>query len=235
MPKLNDFEEVVAEAVAILGYLEDEEVAKNFCRQWIWGAKKKLATSDQDIEVAEVQVKNLFIKKPKNLKQLIEIALFDVNGNYIPHVFHQGNQRLYPNMEQVSYDVVLNEGTDDEETVTYYAPVDLSENSSSYVLGTNGTEVSYALVRYYPLPLDENNLPEVYEHEVDACKAYCRYQWSMRKNENQSEIRENRRTWQEECDWAIAKTKSMDFSNEVRKKIAANMNRMLPNFNRSRF
>jgi ribosomal protein L21E len=231
---LISFEEVVAEAVAVLGYTEDEEVAKNFARQFIWRGMQRLAQPENSIEVAKVYAKNLLIKKPKNLKQFVEIALFDANDNFIPHQFHSGNTRIYPNTEQYSYNVVLNEGESDEETVTYYIPVDLSENTTSFVLGTNGTDVSYGLVRYYPLPLDENNLPEIHEHQVEALTNFVRYQWSRRKNENQSEIQANKVAWMESSDWAIAKTKSMDFSNEVRKKIAANLNRMLPNFNRSR-
>lgn len=230
-----DFDEVVAECAAIIGYGEDEETVKNFCRQWIWGAKKKMSVSDNTIQVCQITAKNLLLPKPKNFKKLEEIALFDSSGNYLPHVFHQGTSRIYPNVDQFSYSVVLNEGEDDEETVTYYLPIDLSENKNSFVIGTNGTQVDYALVRYWPLPLDKNGLPEIYEHEVDACKAYCRYQWSQRKNENQSEIAQNRQTWKEECDWAKATTKSLDFSNEVRKRIGAITNRMIPNFNRSQF
>lgn len=234
MSKLVEFEEVIAEAVAVLGYPEDEEVAKNFARQWAWRALTYLGTSDDTIQVAEVQVKNLLIKKPK-MKRFLEIALFDSEDNFIPHIFHQGNTRMYPNNEVYSYDVVLNENTDQEETVTYYTPVDLSENETSFVLGTNGTEVSYALIRYYPYPLDANNLPQIREEEVDAIVAYVRYRWSQRRNENQSEIQANKIAWMESSDYCKAAKKASDFSNEVRKKIAATFNRMVPNHNRSRF
>jgi hypothetical protein len=218
--KLVDFDEVVAEAAMMIGYGEDIETCKNFSRQWIWRAKQKMATPDIAIEVCQIHVKNLLARKPKNLKQLLDIALFDASGCQVTHVFHQGNKRVFPNYE------VVNEEC---------AAVDVSENSTSYVIGTNGTDVSYVIIRYYPLPLDENNEPQVYEHEVDACKAYVRYQWSMFKNENQSEIAVNRQTWKEECDWAIAKTKSLDLNNEIRNRMAADFNRMIPNYNRSRF
>jgi hypothetical protein len=230
-----DIDEVIAEAVSILGYGEDDEMAKNFARQWVWSAKKKLGTSDKSIQVCKIYAKNLLLKKPKNIKQTIELSLWDANGNYIPHQFHSGNTRIYPNVDQYTYSYVENEGTDDEETITYYLPVDLSETDSAYVIGTNGTMVDYALVRYYPLPLDANNLPQVYEHEVDAIKFYIKWQWSMRRNENQSEIAQNEMRWKQEADWAKAHGKMMDFTNEVRKKIAATTNKMIPNFNRSQF
>ncbi|HYG02051.1 MAG TPA: hypothetical protein VD927_06365 [Chryseosolibacter sp.] len=229
--KIAEFEEVIAEAVSTLGYLEDEEIAKNFARQWVYGAKKKLATSDQSIKVCEVPAKALLIKKPTDMKQLIEIALFDSASNFIPHAFHTGNSRIYPNVDQYSYTTA--QGTDEE--TTYYLPVDLSETDTSFTLGTNATEVSYALIRYYPLPIDKDNIPVVYDHEVDAVCAYVRWKWSQRKNQNQSEIRQNKLDFMHECDWAIGKTKSLDFSNEVRKRIAMNFNRQIPNYNRSQF
>lgn len=230
-----EFDEVIAEAVAIIGAAGDDEVAKNFARQFAWRALQSLGTTDDSIQVTEITAKNLLLRKPKNLKKLVEIALFDSSDNFIQHKFHQGNSRIYPNIDSYSYNVVLNEGEDDEETVTYSAPVDLSENETSYVIGTNGSQVSYALVRYYPYPLDANSLPLVREDEVEAITAYVRWKWSQRKNENQSEIVNNERVWKQAADWCVAHKKSSDFSNEVRKRIAASLNRMLPNFNRSQF
>lgn len=226
-----DFDEVVAEAILTIGASGDDEIAKNFARTFIWRALQKLGVTDNTIQVVQIYAKNLLIKKPSNMKKLEEIALFDANGCYIPHIFHSGNSRIYPNVESYSYTV--NEGTDDE--VTYTLPVDLSESDTSFVIGTNGTNVAYALVRYYPYPLDDRNRPMVREDEVEACSAFVRYMWSKRKNENQSEIRENRDEWLRLADYCRAEKKSSDFSNEVRKQIASTFNRMIPNFNRSRF
>lgn len=226
-----DFDEVLAEAISTIGAQGDDEIAKQFCRQWIYRGLQKLGSTDNTIEVCTVYAKNLLIKKPKNLKKLDEIALYDANDVFIPHVWSAGNTRIYPNTQQYSY--IINEGTDEE--VTYTLPVDLSENKTSYVLGTNGAMVSYALVRYYPYPIDVNGNPLVREDEVEALSFYCRYRWSMRKNENQSEIRENKIAWMEAADYCKAEKKSSDFSNETRKKIAATMNKMIPSFNRSKF
>ena len=227
-----DYEEVVSESVAIIGLSGDDEIAKNFIRTWLWRGLQSLGTSEQMLQDTKVHVKNLLIKKPK-MKKLEEIALYDVNGNFIPHIWQTG-KRIYPNVEQYSYDVVLNEGTDEEETVTYYTPVDLSENKECYVLGTNGIQVSYALIRYWGYPLDSAGMPLIREDEVEALTLYARYKWSQRKNENQSEIRENKITWQQAADICRAEKKGSDMTNEKRKKIAADFNRMLPNFNRSR-
>lgn len=230
-----DFEEVVSESIAILGASGDDEVAKNFARQFIYRGLQKLGSSDDQLEVSKVDARNLLIKKPQKMKRFDAIALYDANDNYIPHVFHSGGKRVYPNVESYSYKVVTNEGTEDEETTTYYLPVDLSENRHSFVLGTNATQVSYALIRYWGYPVDTAGLPLIQECEVEALTLYVRYKWSQRKNENQSEIQANKIAWMEAADWTVAHKKSVDNHTEKKKQQAQLLNKMIPNFNRSRY
>jgi hypothetical protein len=226
-----EFEEVVSESIATIGAAGNDEIAKQYCRQWLYRGLMQLGTTDDTIEVCKVDAKNLLIKKPKNLKKLLEIALYDANDCFLPHTYRSGNKRIYP--ETGGYTYTVNEGTDEE--VTYTLPVDLSENRTSYVIGTNGTMVSYGMLRYYPYPLDQNGIPLIREDEVEALTLYCRLKWSMRRNENQSEIGQNRLAWQQAADICRAAKKSADMSNETRKAMASDFNRMLPNFNRSRF
>lgn len=229
------FDEVVSESILTLGLSGDDELAKNFARTWIWRGLQRLGSSDDQIEVSRVDAKNLLIKKPPKMRRFDAIALYDSSDNYIPHVFHSGTSRIYPNVESYSYDVVLNEGTADQETVTYTLPVDLSENRNAFVIGTNGACVSYALIRYWGVPVDSSGEPLIQECEVEALTLYVRYKWSQRKNENQSEIAVNKQAWAEAADWTIAHKKSVDNHGEKKKQQAALLNRMLPNFNRSRF
>lgn len=218
-----DFEEVVSESISIIGASGDDELAKNFARQWIWRGLQRTGTSEEDsLEDTKVYAKNLLIKKPK-MKRLESIALYDANDCYIPHIFHSG-KRIHPNTEQ--WVVTTTEGEE------VFGPVDLSENRDSFVIGTNGSHVAYALVRYWGYPLDAGGMPRVREDEVEALTLYVRYKWSQRKNENQSEIRENKIAWMEACDWAIAQKKITN--GEQKKRMAADLNRMIPNFNRSR-
>lgn len=229
------FDEVVSEAISIIGASGDDEVAKNFARQFIWRGLQKLGSSDDQLEVSRVDAKNLLIKKPK-MKRFDAIALYDASDNLIPHVFHSGGgKRIYPDVESYSYKVVTDAGTADEETTTYYLPVDLSENRQSFVIGTNGTQVAYALIRYWGYPVDSAGEPLIQECEVEALTLYVRYKWSQRKNENQSEIQANKLAWMEAADWTIAHKKSVDNHGEKKKQQAALLNRMIPNFNRGRY
>lgn len=226
--KYVDFEEVVAESILTIGLSGDDELAKNFARTWIYRGLQKLGSSDDQLEVSKVDAKNFLIKKPKQMKRLDAIALFDSNDNFIPHVFHGGNKRMYTNIEDSTYTV----SNSDE---VHYGPVDLSENRTSFVVGTNGDNVDYALIRYYGFPVDTSGLPLIQECEVEALTLYVRYRWSQRKNENQSEIRENKMAWMEAADWTIAHKKSVDNHGEKKKQQAALLNKMIPNFNRGRF
>lgn len=228
--KYVELDSVVAEAVATLGLSGDDDLAKNFCRQFIWRFVVDLPITDDSLKVSKVTPKNLILKKPDDMRRALDIALYDNADSLIPHKFHSGKSRIYPNTE--SYQITTNEGTDEEET--YYVPVDLSEDGQAFYLGTNGSTVSYALIRYFAYPLDKSGQPMIREEAVEAATLYCRYKWSLRKNENQSEIANNERMYKMEADRCRARLKSFDMSDEHRKAIAASMNRLMPNFNRSR-
>ena len=234
MQKYVELDSVVAEAIATLGLSGDDDLAKNFCRQFIWRFVVDLPITDDSMKVAKVFPKNLILKKPADMRRGLDIALYNSADCLIPHKFHSGKSRIYPNTEEFSYSVTTNEGTDDEETTTYYLPVDLSEDGQAYYIGTNGTEVAYAQIRYFAYPLDKAGQPMIREEAVEAATLFCRYKWSLRVNQNQSEIANNERMYKMEADRCRARLKSLDMSDEHRKAIAASMNRMMPNFNRSR-
>lgn len=231
-----NLDSVVSEAISVIGLSGDDELAKNFCRQWVWRTASTFPVTDDMIEVCSVDMKNLIIKKPANAKRVLEIALYDAADNYIPHQYHPGKKRIYPDVESYSHSVVTNEGTADEETTTYYFPVDLSEDDKAFYVGTNGENtVSYAKIRFFTYPLGQDGLPLIREEDVLTCVYFCRFMWSLRKNENQSEIRQNELMYKQESDIARARRKNADLSNETRKRIAQDLNRMIPNFNRSRY
>ena len=227
MTKYVTLDSVVNEAIATLGLSGDDDLAKNFCRTFVWRFVVDLPITDDAIKVSKVYPKNLIIKKPPEMRRALDVALYDSSDCLIPHIFHSGKQRTYPNIEELAY-------TNSDGDVVYTG-IDLSEDGQAYYLGTNGTPVSYALLRYFAYPLDSSGQPMIREEAVEAATLFCRYKWSLRKNENQSEIANNRLMYQQESDRCRARLKSFDMSEETRKEIAATLNRMLPNFNRSRF
>lgn len=224
-----DFDEVVSEALLTIGAKGED--ARLFAQQMIWRGLQKLGSTDDTIEVCTVYTKNLLLSKPKNLKKLEELALYDANGVFIPHIFRSGNKRIYPEPEYFYQTLVDTNGNQ----VEYCLPVDVSETKTSYTLGTNASMVSYALIRYYPYPMDAEGSPLIREDEVEALSLYARWRWSQKENQNQSEIQANKIAWMEAADYCKAEKKASDFTGEKRKTISRTMNRMIPNFNRSRF
>jgi hypothetical protein len=222
---------VVAEALTVIGASGDDEVARLLARQWAWRACVDMPVTEDSIKVSRVYPKNLLLKKPSDMQKFLEIALYDVNGNFIPHEFHGGKTRIYPNIDSVRTTSTNTDGT----TTTHYFPVDLSEDIHNFVLGTNATAVAYADVRYFSYPIDNSGMPLIREDDVLTCVYFIRFMWSLRKNDNRGEIQQNELLYKQEADRARAKRKAADLSQDKAKSIAATMNRMIPNFNRSRF
>jgi hypothetical protein len=183
-----EIDEVVAESVATLGDVENEEMAKIFARQWIWRGLQDLGVADEDIKVCKILAKNYLIPKPKEMRRFLDIAIYDVEGNELAYTFRSGRKAIH-------------------NTETWDG-IDLSESDTAIVIGTNGADVSYAWFRYYSYPLSDKGLPMVREDEVEALTLLVRYKWSLRKNDNQSEIAQNRQMWAMEADRARAKKKS---------------------------
>lgn len=223
-----DIDTVVARALTIVGASGDDEVLKNVAREWVWGALVDLPITDDAIKVTKVYPKNLIIKKPDDFRRGLDIALYDAADCFIPHAFHTGKGRIYPNTEQYAFTHEV-----DGQEVTHYIPVDLSEDAKCYYLGTNGAGVSYAKIRYYTYPVDAKGWPLIPEEASMTCMYFIRYMASLRRNENQSEIANNERLYKIESDRCRARLKAI--SGEGVKTIGSIFNRLIPNFNRSRF
>jgi hypothetical protein len=114
-------------------------------------------------------------------------------------------------------------------------PVDLSEDQNAFIIGSNGGAVSTAKVRYFAYPLDKDNMPMVRDEEVMMCIHKIRWMASMRENDNQSMIAENERRYKQEADRQRAKRKAAGLSIEKFKTLGAIFNRLIPDFNRSKF
>lgn len=221
---------VVAEAMGVVGEGYDAETLKNLARQWVWRAVLKLPITDDNIKVCELKPKNLIMKKPSDMRCFIEIALYDSNDCFIPHVFHAGKTRIYPDNR-----ILLAATGTDALTPINCIPVDISEDEYGFYIGTNGDNVSKALVRYFAYPLDNDGMPLIREDDVLACIYFVRLQASLKKNDNRSEIAQNKDFYDQEIDRVRARRKSLALSEDRKKTIGAIMNRMIPNFNRSTF
>ncbi len=219
--------EVVAEAIAVVGDGgQDAETLKALARQWVWRAIIDLPVTEDNIEVCRIDVKNLVMKKPDGMRRFLDIALYDINGNYVPHRFHSGKKRIFPDTRIFPSNV-------NDENNPVIVPADLSEDPYGFYLGTNGSTVSYGMVRYYAYPLDRDKMPMIPEEAVQMCVYFVRFSASMKKNTNRSEIQQNELLYKQEADRVRARYKASH--NDNGKTIGDIFNRMIPDFNRSYF
>jgi hypothetical protein len=218
--------EVVSEAIAVVGAGQDDEVLKALARQWCWRAIIDLPVTEDNMKVCRIDVKNLIMAKPKDMRRFAEIALYDEAGCYIPHIFHSGKKRIYP-------DARIFPSAVNDENNPVVVPADLSEDPYAFYLGTNGSTVAYGMVRYYAYPVDKDDMPLIPEEAVQMCVYFVRFSASLRKNENRSEIQQNELLYKQEADRVRARYKSSHTDNQ--KTIGMLFNRMIPNFSRSEF
>jgi len=218
---------VIAEAISIT---PDTDAADwSIARQWAMTALEQLGTSEDEIQACTITAKNLILKKPKDMRHYIEMALYDANGVYVPHTFRAGKKRIYPDTR------ISPATTISPSDPPYTVSVDVSEDQTAFYLGTNGADVAYAAVRYYAYPLDNNGYPMIRQDEKFAIMCYIRWAKSAKKNENQSEIANNWTQWAWQNDRVVARKKAMSLSNDKAKTISRSWVRLLPNFNYSKF
>jgi hypothetical protein len=218
-------DEVLAEALSIV---KDKAAHEAVARQWIWTNLMQTGVSEEEIEVCTITPKNLLARKPKNLRKLKELALFDAAGDLIPHTFRSGKTRIYPNTNIAT----ASTGSDGETEYTY-TTVDVSEDRYNIVLGTNASDVTTVALRYYSLPLDDNGDPLVREDEKLSCIFYVRWMIGLLEDSNQSKIQLDEIRWKQEVDRARASKKSI--SEEMRDTIGRDWLRMIPSFNPRKF
>lgn len=226
-----DMNSVIAEALSITPQSDAQDWS--FARQWCVTAIEQLGTSEDEIKVAQILNQQLVIPKPDDMRQFIELALYDGQGNYIPHNFRAGRKRIYPNRENWPYQVLTptNNYSEINTANQIFFPVDVSEDQLNFYLGTNGMMVSYAYVRYFAYPVDANGLPMIRLDEKFAVMSYIKYCKASRNGSNQAEIAMMYQTWQVQSDRARAHKKAASLSNDKMIGIARSWVSLLPNFN----
>lgn len=217
-------DEVIDTAASVIATATEQD--KALMLQWLWEGLQQLGVSEDQIQVCTLIPKNCIAKKPADLRILLDISLYDSQGLLIPHVFRSGKKRIYP--IQSPTNVVISDGT--------ITPlwVDISQDLYNIILGSNAADTVAAVgIRYFAYPLDPQGRPMVRQDEVMALIYFLRFFWSLRKNDNRSEIDQNRNMWLLECDRTIAKKKMVP--QEELKTIARAWRSLIPNLNNNQF
>lgn len=218
-------DEVVALAMTLVGDGQDKEFLKAVSRQWVWEAIKDMPVTEDNMQVCEVKAKNLMIKKPADMRRFTDIALYDCNDHIVPHQFHAGKKRIYPE--------VFHMVQDSNDSDRFCFPVDVSEDRYSFIIGSNGPHVDYAKIRYFAWPVDNQGEPMIRQDDQMMCVHFIRWCSAMKRNNNQSEIAQAGQNYKDEADRRRAAYKKNNSSTDKNKTIGALFNRMIPSFNRN--
>lgn len=174
---------------------EDRLLFKNF----VYQAYIDIGPNKSWLHECVVPVEDLSIKKPSDLSTLVDMALYNANDCEVPYTFHpSATTRIHVDR------FLIHSAVTQQRILTR---IDVAEDAWYFNLGSNGSIVSYAKLRYLALPTDKNGdllIPDYYQM---AMMLFCRWMWSMRKNDNRSEIDQNRTYYQVERDKVKGKNK----------------------------
>jgi hypothetical protein len=145
-------------------------------RQWAWLGERQLGFGGFNEETKDIVVEDLSIRKPRDMAQPIDIALYDSAGAEYQYKYQSGKKRIHI--------VDPNQGK-----------IDISEDPYFFHLGSNGAGIAYAKFRYYAYPIDDDNNPMFPEHHILALMMFIRWMWAIKKNTNRSEIAEAKADW----------------------------------------
>jgi hypothetical protein len=226
---------ITLDEVTALAQSTTKDAASNYrllCRNWICTlALPDLGISEDDIKVARLLPKNLTVPKPVDFRSLLDISVFDTNDQPLDHKYRSGSKRIYTDTRLVA---TATNGS--SSTVNALVPVDISSDTHSFHLGTNGANVGSIVIRYYCYPSDENGIPLIRQEEAMACVFFCKYMWAIRQNNSRSEIEQFRQIWATECDRARARKKMVGITPEMMKTvIKSTWMRSIPSFDFRKF
>jgi len=187
-PFLN-IDEIVAHAESIID--DADEGIKVLFRQWAWLGEQQLGFGSVNEETKDIVVEDLSIRKPSHMASAIDVALFDSSGAEFQYKYQFGKKRIH------------NEDGSQSK-------IDLSEDAYFYHLGSNGSGITHAKLRFYSYPIDEDNNPMFPNHHLFALMMFIKWMWELRKSSNQSAIGMAYTNWIQQSTKAKAANKMPD-------------------------
>lgn len=165
-------------ALATSGIKNVTPADRAFFNEWIVEGLKQIGPTTSWIsEPVTLYPTELSMRKPQDMYEPIDIALFDSAGGEIRYIFRGQSKRIHASPSNL-----INTG---QYVPELGAVVDLSEDAYYFHLGSNGTNVAYAQLVYYKIPTDlEGNLI-VSEKEIFALTCFIDYMMSKRNSEKQ--------------------------------------------------
>lgn len=164
-------EEIVAEASSLVKGAGAEE--RLLFKQWAWRGLRDIGPTNDNIDVVTLYPEDLVLRKPDNYNKAISIALYDASGNELFNNYRSGKYRIHQSRNVFVKDGIYRPEID--------ASISISEDENFYYLGSNGSNVAYALLRYFKLPVNDDGEPVFPEHTAKAVTMFILYYWAIRE------------------------------------------------------
>lgn len=224
MSKFVTLDSVTAEAKSILKTATDKD--RLIFQQWVYRALREIGPGKQNVDICRLYAKDFSFKKPDDMHSAIDVGLFRADGSEVPYRYQAGKKRIHTRRTRFA-----REGLYDNVDVN---KIDLSEDDYYFHISTDvNASISYADVRYFKMPVDEDGMPMIPEDQVFAIMMFIRYMWMMRENGPMNSIMESKQTWLQERDRAKSRNKMPSMLEGTQ--IAIEWMSMIPNMKFKKF
>lgn len=217
MTRFVDIDEVIATASTLIKGMTDEE--RLLAKQWVWMAMRKIGPSSDSILTVDIDVVDKTIAIPDDCisNGIIDLALYDSNGNQLKHRFHKGGDKK-TNLKEYT------EGS----------RVDIYQDDSFIHISDSNYDIVTCRMKYYAFPLDDCGFPKIHEHHMFPVIMFIRWMMGIRNNPaSPFELSTAERNWRESLDVAKSRNKAVSVLNA--QEIARTWSSLMPNPNFNRY
>jgi len=159
---------------------------RNIFRFWVYMAEREIGTTSFHVKTCKIELdkKTKSFKKPKDIVKAQDLALFTKDGEVrYKYEWRAGkihdNPKIWPQRIEVG-----------EDNHYYYLTSYKSDYEGSY--GDPETYVDYAVLRYYSLPLTDDDDILIPDSHLQAIMFYIKYMDAISRNLPTVEIDRNR-------------------------------------------
>jgi hypothetical protein len=152
-----------------------DTIDRAYFKEWVYLGLNELGPNTSWYNEATIYPTEMSLRKPLNMHSAIDLALYDSTDTELRYVLRGKGSRIHS-----SDNALLNSNT---YAPTLGSPVDVSEDAYYFNLGSNGDQVSYAFLKYWQFPEDENGDLLIPETDVLPLSIFLKYMWYMRKDD----------------------------------------------------
>lgn len=160
-------EEVISSAMMALGQTDD--AYRNIFREWVYLAQRAIGLSSviniKETLPDETPIVDFAIEKPCDLLAPIDMLIIDEKGVCVApdYVWNFIDRDRHCSNTQQSH------------------RISVSENQNQFLLSSNATGFTKAILKYYAMMLDDDGLPLIPEYNQRAIMSYIEFMYTKRE------------------------------------------------------